>query len=320
MGAADGHFRLRLGWLTCGLVLDVATGLGFGARLTRTYTVFSELPVGAQELAAAGWTPSLFCVPHVGHMWTEDASGISSSNPLALYTTAAGQPAGLSVDIYGEVPTLQQHWFAALGNNTWRINIAFRGASTMCSDDETAAGIVGDRLVVNPGGQSKQLPLFEHDAETSGWHRGSCFDTMGCHYFFDTGPEGPLMSWDAAYLFPVGIMYHAGAIHGLMLSIPVVQQLWPGLHGWDPMPLTNALMCKNFCDASCTFVGTSHWSTYHIYFEDYATARCDTTLACFSPGQSCCPTDTSSCHSLSLSLLVLQIALLSENIFRALGC
>ena len=80
-----------------------------------------------------------------------------------------------------------------------------------------------------------------------------------------------------------------------MLILTVQQTLFPpNANDWEPIPLPNALMCGNFCDkSSCTFNGTSVWSTMHFYFQDHSDADLKCTqspeIKTCALGVKCCP-------------------------------
>jgi len=273
---------------------------GFGGTsMERTFTKYAGLPVGEGALAAAGWTKSSTCDPVIGHMWTQEGKAATKSKPLVLYTTNAGQMSGVGVHIYGELPKPQQRWVTDLpsaGANGYRVDVAFRKGSIICSGEKSDA-IIGDALIVNPGangGDSKELSLTQAGAEAEGWHRGSCFDGMGTHSFFDTSIAGRglgnKMSWKAENLFPVVAMYHEGKVNAIFFASWVVQQsIFSGAHQWEPVPLVNWAMCQNTCDRDCTFEGTSAFSTLHVYFRDHNEVKCDSSLHCNLPHMACCP-------------------------------
>eukprot|EP00035_Acanthoeca_spectabilis_P033584 m.24434 g.24434 ORF g.24434 m.24434 type:complete len:119 (-) comp6075_c0_seq1:93-449(-) len=108
---------------------------------------------------------------------------------------------------------------------------------------------------------------------------------MGTHYFKDLTGN---LSWSAAKLYPVAMMFdeaNPDRPQALLFASTSVQQgVVEGTNGWDPAPLPNFAMCKNFCDNSCHFTGTNIWSTGHFFFNDIATAVCDGGCAI-----GCCP-------------------------------
>jgi len=276
-------------------------GIG-GSKMERSFTEYVDLPLGESALSAAGWTKSTKCDPVIGYMWTQKGPAATKSEPLVLYTTEAGQMSGVGVHIYGELPKPQQRWITGPprsepGQNGYRIDVAFRKGSIVCSGASSDA-LIGDTLIVNPGameGESpsdaefKELSLNQTGAEATGWHRGSCFDGMGTHSFFDTSVASDVMSWKAENLFPVVAMYHEGAINAIFFASWVVQQDMWSANEWEPVPLWDWAMCKNTCDQDCTFEGTHAWSTLHVYFRDHNDVKCDPLLECMVPGVSCCP-------------------------------
>eukprot|EP00812_Abedinium_dasypus_P002165 NODE_1263_length_1189_cov_416.502646.p1 GENE.NODE_1263_length_1189_cov_416.502646~~NODE_1263_length_1189_cov_416.502646.p1 ORF type:complete len:313 (+),score=67.37 NODE_1263_length_1189_cov_416.502646:104-1042(+) len=281
---------------TLGIMNHAATGAPDfgGSKMERTFTKYVDLPVGEAALSAAGWTKNSICDPVIGHMWTQEGSAATKSEPLVLYTTKAGQMSGVGVHIYGELPEPQQRWITASttnGANGYRIDVAFRKGSIICSGEKSDA-LIGDALTVNPGangGESKELSLTQTGAEAAGWHRWSCFDGMGFHSFLDTSVGANKMSWKAKNLFPVVAMYHEGEVNAIFFASWTVQQGLFSHNQWEPVPLLDTAMCLNTCDSDCTFEGTSAWSTLHVFFRDHNLVKCDSSLSCTVPHMACCP-------------------------------
>jgi len=237
------------------------------------------------------------CDPYLGYAWTEDKSGATKSQPTKLYTTKGGQLSGIGVIMMGyghdSLPDAQEKWATTNplvaptpSAELAHIDIAFRSGDIVCSGS-TSGDIIGDTLKVNPAGgaNSRLLPLSEAAAKAEGWHRGSCFDGMGWHYFLDTAAGHGQMTWQAANLFPVVTMFHEGKINAVFfasqndqVSIPIIKP-----NEWEPKSLTDSQMCANTCDADCHFGHTPHegdWSTMHFYFRDHTPVVCDSSLHC----------------------------------------
>lgn len=279
--------------------------------MERKFTSYNDLPVGEEELKAAGWHKhGTTCNPSLGFAWTQDASGMNKEHPMKLYTTAGGQPAGVGIVILGHgqeplpeehkkwatesplAPTTTEHAFA-------NIDVAFRSGDIMCSGAKDTAAI-GNTLILNPTGKnSKSLPLTESDADSSGWRRGSCFDGMGYHHFFDTAVGGGKLSWKAVNLLPVVTMFDKGELNAIFfvstinqVSIPIFKS-----NQWEPKSLSSSEMCANLCDKDCAFPDLTSggpFSTFHVYFRDHSKVTCPSNLKCMLswPQQwSCCPSD-----------------------------
>jgi len=279
-----------------------------GAHMERTFTMYTELPTGAAALAEKGWTKhNTVCDPQLGFVWTEDPSGPTKSQPMKLYTTMGGQPAGVGTTILGwgesPLPAAQWKWATAKplvgavdDPNVAQIDVAFRKGDIMCSG-KTDSNNMGDTLIVNPKGNARVLHLTEAGAIMEGWHKGACFDGMGTHRFLDTSMSKGQMSWKAENLFPVVTMYHEGAINAIFFATTINQVSIPMIasNEWEPKALSNPEMCKNFCDKDCTFsglTGKGPWSTAHVYFRDHTPVVCDTNLECsitWPFRASCCP-------------------------------
>lgn len=296
---------------------STGAGSGFGGeKMERDFKVYDSLPLGAAALKKAGWkisnmtTSWSWCNKHLGYEWYQPtATAFTRSLPIILYTTEAGQPSGVGVDVVGDLegnppfskeqlPYTVPRGFQDGSRTIYRINVAFRKGEIMC-DGSSSDAFLGDTLIVNPGGKmSKEIPLTEDESAAEGWVRGSCFNTMGWHRFFDTSggpfPDGEL-SWKGENVFPVVAMYHQGAINAIFFNSWTVQQtlLPPSSNQWEPIPLPNPLMCKNLCSPNCGFTGTSMWSTMHIYFRDHTEVTCEPGLKCNLPGMGCCEASTS---------------------------
>eukprot|EP00439_Symbiodinium_sp_Y106_P080254 s99_g19.t1 len=240
--------------------------------------------MGEDALKAKGWHKhAAECDPHLGYAWTEEEEGNTKSKPIVLYTTKGGQPSGVGITVE------QMQWATAkpvapssIEEKTANLDVAFRSGAILCSGEKDETTALGTTLIVNPtssDGNSKTLPLTEAEIKTQGWHRGSCFDGMGWHWFLDTSTRDGTMSWMAKNLFPVVTMYHEGAVpthrveshlqysgcwtvtyreinaiffaaHLSQVSLPFIKS-----NEWEPSSLSNENMCKNTCDADCTFAG-----------------------------------------------------------------
>jgi len=291
------------------------THSGFGGEeMQRTFTKYATLPLGQAALEAAGWMRYGGCDPYIGFQWFQShdtPAWYKRKQPLTLFTTAGGQISGVGVGMFGysQWQNYSQYkyfygGFDSSDGDGLEIRVAFRGGDDfndtkriMCGGGRDEDILIGDRLIVNPGGHSdkrffgpgeeKHIPLTEDASAADGWHRGSCFDTMGWHRFLDTKVGSQQMSWQAENLFPVVAMYHEGQINAIFFSSMEVQNPFTSSQ-WEPVPLIDYLMCKNFCDSDCTFHGTSAFSTMHIYFRDHSEVKCDPSLKCFAKGMGCC--------------------------------
>jgi hypothetical protein len=143
---------------------------------------------------------------------------------------------------------------------------------------------LGDRVVANQNtARAHALPLTDAAAVAAKYTNGSCFYTMGRHAFYDV-ESAPHMSWQAENVAPVVPMYAGGELVAVFFTVPEIEQGLLSPHWWEPVPLTDGMMCANFCDSQCTFSGTSFWSTMHIFFRDYDQIGCPNSCTI-----SCCP-------------------------------
>ncbi len=267
-----------------------------GDRLARAYTVYKQQPITTKDALSLGFAPvnKSFCAPNLGIAYARGGKP-SRKEPVTLYFTASGHISGVGTTIFGSVESslLKSGYFIQTGASTFKIAVAFRNSSLMCIPDvPPLVGSIGDRLVINPGGIARSIPVTRDSAIAGNYHRGSCFGGMGTHYFYDL-ESAPNMSWKSENLMPVIPMYNDkdGLINAIFFASSTRQQTLfpPSANEWEPVPLPNAAMCKNWCDSDCTFHGTSIWSTMHFYFRDYTTVTCDPTFKCSFKGVSCCP-------------------------------
>jgi hypothetical protein len=259
-----------------------ANAFSIGDRLVRTYTEYVPLPITAQDATSQGWKPyNTTCDPALGVPYTHGGAAPSKNAPMILYFTAQGQAAGVGVHDYGSAKSnlVSKGFWQQVGNSEYSISITFRNSSDMCSATPSQLPL-GDQLIVNAAGLAYPLPVLESDASTQQWTRGSCFAGMGTHYFYDlASPGNP--TWESANLLPISLMYNT-TINAFFFMTTNVQVGISGAHGWEPVPLPNALMCKNWCSSECTFHDTSIFSTMHIYLHDHTTVTCPggCTIAC----------------------------------------
>lgn len=286
-----------------------ASGIGSGV-LERVYTDYAELPIGEDALRAKGWTKhdGKGCHPQLGYAWSESRSGPTKRQPLVLYTTESGSPAGVGVVIRNVMLEPQLKWTTQNpvvefqgGDVAHHIDVAFR-RSGVCGDSGVGSGI-GEVLIVNPGGAYKmEIPLTEDEARAGSnpWQKGSCYDGMGFHYFLNTKGESP-PEWSASDLFPVVPMFHEGKINAIFFASVTSQVTFPliAANWWDPKSLSDSEMCANLC-GNCDFKnhGGKRWSTMHLYFNHHRDIicpaeddECDQSFFPFWGRRSCCPAE-----------------------------
>jgi len=266
----------------CGVSATAVAGIG--DRLTRGYGTYATLPVNTTQARSLKWSSlnESKCNPSLGIAWTYDKSGPTSSYPITIYYTPYGQAAGIAINIYGE-PKGPPRYFKKLASGIYQISISFRNLSVVC-DRGVSTMPLGDQLVINQDTAPVPIPVYDKDL-VGNWTKGSCFDTMGTHWFYDVTSGGkPLMSWQAANLLPIIPMYYGGRINALFFSSSDVQQGILSSNMWDIVPLPGFLMCKNWCDNKCTWKDTNFWSTSHIYFNDEKKVICGGGCT-----RSCCP-------------------------------
>jgi len=257
-------------------LIACVSALSIGDHFYRAYTVYDKLPMTDSDALAAGWKFNDTCDPDRGYAATFKNSEATTSYPVTLFFTAGGQISGVGVNVYGDMPEslVDQRYFEIVDTRVNFISVTFRNSSIMCSGAIDNQLPLGDSLIINAGKLNEFLPLYESDAIAQGWTRGACFYSMGHHYFFDLA-TAPRMSWYAANLEPVIVMYNNGVINSFFFASWVIQQGLLSPNWWEPVALPNLLMCKNWCDSSCTFHDTNFFSTMHFYLRDYTQATCE---------------------------------------------
>lgn len=249
------------------------------------------MPVDAATATKQGWLPmyGTQCLNGLGVAYAQAKSknGTNPSEPVVLYYTPGGQASGVGVFVLGDSkPKLVDRFFMDAGKSgSYKrkfISVSFRSETAACSLAVSKYPL-GDRLVVNAGsgGIKMELPVTRKDAAAAEWVRGSCFQGMGNHWFKDL--TGPHLTWEAENLLPVVIMYDEESenadneINAFFFADSDRQQqaLPPNANQWEPIPLPNFAMCKNFCNSSCTFHDTSLFSTLHVYLKDYKKVTCN---------------------------------------------
>ena len=303
---------------------------GIGDRLDRVYTKYTAQPTTTSAATAAGWSQLVLpapshqkapCLPSTGTPWT--VGGVrSAKTPVALHFSAAGQLAAITVDICCGT-NAGDPWFSTMvaaryltrgstATEPFTLTVSFRNTTgiSLCDPTITFDEELGDRVAVlwseaaaftaGPREVTRLLPLTDAVAQAEGYRRGSCFNGMGWHWFKDLVAANGTLSWEATALMPVVPMYNhvdGGNLNAIFFATPKVQQDgFPtyASNGWEPVPLSDGMMCANTCDSDCTFAGASAWSTMHWYFHDHAkpdlTCSTDPEIHRCITGVSCCPT------------------------------
>jgi len=281
--------------LGASLAMTATAAFQLGENLTTIYTKNFPQPVTVEEASAQGWKARVSqCDPDLGIPYTQGGED-ARATPMTIYFTSGGQISGIGTDVYDKVEArlLTEQYYTEVSTKRWHIAVAFRPPEQMCSG-QTYPAKVGDRVVVSPKGAKRVIPWEESGAKAEGYHRGSCFDGMGWHYFLDL-ETAPTMSWRSANLMPIVPMYNLdGQFHAFFFASSKKQQGLINPRGWEPIFLITPLMCKNTCDKDCVFKGAYGFSTMHIYFNDYTAqnVQCPATTQCSPPGIGCCESES----------------------------
>jgi len=277
------------------LLAGLSSAVSIGNLLQRDWSVFKTMPTTTVEATAAGWGPlNGLCEPGMGVAWTQtNGSYPSEHKPMWLYFTPAGQASGVAMLFLNhnkkEKNNLIDQGFIVqypgMPSGHYYVSVGFRSNGDSCSTS-TSSKPLGDRLVIHPDGIAHSLPVTALDAWNRGWVRGSCFAGMGTHWLRDLSSPGS-MTWQADQLLPVVTMYDeesanpTNSIQAIFFASTVVQQgtvsgspLPPVGNEWEPFGIPDKMMCMNMCNSSCTFHGTSFYSTAHVYFNDRSRVTC----------------------------------------------
>lgn len=253
-----------------------------GTHLFRAYTVYDPMPLNLSAALSAGWSAkNATCQPGLGVVYYHDGAA-SEAHPLGVaFNPNNGELTGLQISVTKAVPTalVKAGWWisdaSVPAGFKATLSVGTRSVGDSCGS-QAASGDNGDRLVVNPATGGIKIPLTAMDAAGAGYFNGSCFAAMGWHAFRDLAAKPGQMTWNADTLTPIVPMYNGGdgRLNAIFFTVPFVQNGLFSSNGWDPIPLLNALQCKNTCDPNCTFANTWIWQTMHIFFRDYTKTTC----------------------------------------------
>lgn len=218
-----------------------------------------------------------------------------------------GQLTGVEVDYYGKIlKGLVGSYFSKekLDQDSvpyHSVAAGFRDPKKydLCDSGTPLPGATEKYLAVAPQMMNVEMPTTEADAElVDAWHEGSCLEGMGYHWFKNAFPDaGKELTYKHDSVMPVVPMYHpiTKDISGIFFYAPERLQVWdddvcnqafatsdgPTLFGcfsnnnfWDPGPgllqmsAGPLFMCKNTCDADCSFEDSYDGtiSTMHFFF------------------------------------------------------
>lgn len=225
----------------------------------QAYTVYNPNPITVAEATSQGWTKAGTCIDGLGLHYEKYGSKV------ALYYTAGGQVSGVRVYIEyddGVKENLVHNGFFTVDGKRHYAEVGFRNdaGNSVCDASHQFAEPIGTSLTVSPENPSavfKHIPLAAEDATAMAFHKGSTFDGMGTHYFYDISDRSGSLSWYASELMPLVPMYHpvTGKIQAIFVAATSRQQTIfpPSSNGWEPVPLVNAAMCQNLCDHNCAW-------------------------------------------------------------------
>jgi hypothetical protein len=265
-----------------------------GSHLFLQYTLYNSMPLNRSHAVQLGWSATNgTCVPGIGTLYYQKGVA-TTAYPLGIaFNPFNGEITGLQVAVTEAVPTplVQAGWWLTSANSSLVpqgfkafITIGTRSLASSCGK-QPATGDLGDRLIVNPLNAAIPIPLTTTDAVSAGYANGSCFDSMGWHAFRDIAAQPNQLTWNANTLTPVVPMYDGSRINAIFVTVPFVQNGFFATNMWDPVPLLNTFMCKNFCSSQCTFANTYIFQTMHIFFRDYKKVTCPhgCTIGCCQP-------------------------------------
>jgi len=259
---------------SCVLAQDYS---GIGDMLTRTFGVFHELPLTTQSANAAGWKNlSGDCDPNLGYAFYEDDNEApTKAHPITLFFSASGQLSGFGLSHFGAPEeSLQGIYWMEQQDGSYMITISTRSSDeNLCDDGNVSNSPLGTVVIINQGGLNRAIPLTSADASQELYTRGSCIGGMGRHWSYDLA-AAPNMTWKVENYMPVTPMYSesTGNIAGIFIETNNLQ--WVEPFGDFEGPFISAIMCKNYCDNSCSWDATA-FTTLHFGFYDHVLNSCD---------------------------------------------
>ena len=158
-----------------------------------------------------------------------------------LYFTperAGGQASGSAVLFYNHIWHQKQNLIDQgyivpsdmVPSAPYQVSVGFRDPDDACTTGSSPSSLkLGDRLVINPEGVARHVPLTATEAQAQGWHKGSCFAGMGTHWFLDLSLQNGTMSWEIKNLLPIVTMYDeesenpTGQINAFFFASSVIQ-------------------------------------------------------------------------------------------------
>jgi len=251
-------------------VLSLVCSQGIGDRLLHTAIIYDSLPLNTSDAENGGWSSMGDCDPNFGIPYAQEGSP-SHGSPIIIYYTTGGQIAGVAMEHFGDpIESLENYWIPQDDGN-YRLSVSFRPSGGLC-DDSTYEETIGTQLVINQGTLDVSVPLTSADASNALYTSGSCIGGMGRHWSYDLS-TAPIMSWISANLQPIVAMYNldTGNLSAFFFTTTNVQRSWP-LGPWEG-PFISYLMCKNWCDSSCSW-DASLFSTLHFFITDPSLNNC----------------------------------------------
>lgn len=110
-----------------------------------------------------------------------------------IFFTPAGQISGIALSAWGALTRSLIGSFWVPNFDHYQISVSFRGAGAVCSN-ATQKEEIGDRVVINQGGVTFQVPTNYLDAGRQNWTVGGCIEKMGRHWSYDLNNH-PEESW-----------------------------------------------------------------------------------------------------------------------------
>jgi len=251
-------------------VISLVSSQGIGDRLDHTAIIYSSLPLNTNDASNQGWSAMGNCSENFGIPYAYEGAP-SHGNPIIVYFNSGGQISGVAMEHFGDpISSLEDFWIPNEDGN-YRLSVSFRSPQGMCQG-ETFEETIGTQLVINQGTQNISVPLTSAGAEEAEYTNGSCIGGMGRHWSYDLS-SAPIMSWQSANLQPIVAMYNldTGNLSAFFFTTTNVQRSWP-LGPWEG-PFLSALMCKNWCDSSCSWDAT-WFSTLHFFITDPSLNSC----------------------------------------------
>jgi len=202
--------------LTALTATAVSATTTLGDRLDVTWPKFSGLPVTTADSVKDGWSNLDSTCGEFGIR-----QRLNGDHGLTLMFNNQGHLAGVQASAADITNTNWEHFpdIIEVVDGLYTVSVYFEEPSTICSSGNGDKKSIGDRLLLRSlsGKVYNDLPIVEDNVphgETDLWDLGSCFVSMGTHYWGNIST-----TMDCTYFYPVGLMYTRGSLRTFLFAL-----------------------------------------------------------------------------------------------------